>query len=98
MSANTRGLPNTVTGTVGTSPITILAGNKAVNWLRLHNPNLSSGTFLAVTYDGVTIPVINGAGITISPGGDDYHDNFIPTGAVQIIGSTTGVSYTLMWN
>jgi hypothetical protein len=95
MSAFTRGLPNTITGTVGTSVITVLAGLKAVNFLCIHNPN-STG-LLAATYDGVTIPVVNGAGITIAAEWEDYYDNYVPIGAVQIIGSTSGMNYTVMW-
>lgn len=97
MSAQTRGNPVTITGTVGTSSITLLAGLKAGSFLRVHNPSLDTGDFLAVTYDGITTPVVYGAGITISPGGDDVYDTFIPNGTVQIIGSAAGSPYTLMW-
>lgn len=96
MSALTRGQPAMITGTVGTSPITILAGLVTGSLLRVHNPNLGNGNFLTVTYEGST-PVVFGAGITISPGSDDFYDTFIPNGPVKIVGSAAGTNYTLMW-
>lgn len=96
MSAQ-HGVSHTITGTVGTSPITVLAAGRASCLLSVHNPNLSNGDFLAVTYDGVTTPVVYGAGKTISPGGDDQYIGFVPNGAVQIVGSTSGTAYTVTW-
>jgi hypothetical protein len=96
MSALTRGTKNTISGTVGTSSIVILAQNKANNYLRIINP--SQQYFLAVTYDGLTTPVINGAGYTISPLSSDESSMFVPTGSVQLIGSSSACPYTVEWN
>jgi hypothetical protein len=96
MSALTVGQRTLLTGTVGTSPITVLTANTARNYLRVHNP---SGTaFLAVTYDGVTAPVINGAGITINPLWEDCNEIHVPVGAVQIVSSGSSTPYTIEYS
>lgn len=95
MSALTRSPRNTVTGTVGTSAVTVLAASLATNYLKVHNP--SGTTYIAVTYDGLTTPVVNGAGTTIIPYGAEICDNQIPTGKVQLVGSTAGAPYTIEW-
>lgn len=96
MSALTIGARTTLTGTIGTSAATVLAANVARNYLRVHNP--SATALLAVTYDGVTTPVVNGAGITIAPEWEDCNEIHVPTGAVQIIGSGAGSPYTIEYS
>jgi hypothetical protein len=97
MSAPTRSQRTTVSGTVGTSPITVLASNVAKNFLKVHNPAASGGNSLAYTLDGLTTPVVNGAGNTLYPGGSEICDTHVPTGAVQVIGSASNTPYTIEW-
>ena len=97
MSALTRSQRNTISGTVGTTSVTVLAGGKAINFLKVHNPSASGGTQIAYTLDGLTTPVINGSGNTLYPGGSEICDVHVPTGAVQIIGSAVGSPYTVEW-
>lgn len=96
MSANTRSARTMVTGTVGTSAITILAANSAANYVRAINPALPGGHNLQVTYDGTT-PVVGSVGVPLYPGGTDTNDQHVPTGKVQIIADTAGTPYCLEW-
>ena len=87
-----------ITGTVGTTPATVLTQFKAGQYLRVHNPNGSSGAFLAVTYDGATTPVIYGAGVTIAPLDADSWDVFVSNGAVQLVSDQAGgAAYTILY-
>lgn len=96
MSRQTSARITTVIGVVGKTPITVLGALKAGQYLRVHNPN--DGAFLAATYDGVTVPVVFGAGITIGPLAADSWDTFVPSGAVQLVSDqVAGANYTLMY-
>ena len=91
-------------GTVGTSPVVILAATtpnaqnlNGINrkaLLQIHNP--SNTTFLAATLDGVA-PVINGAGYTIAPLSTFVLDTLVPQGALTLIGSGSNSPYTLTY-
>lgn len=97
MSRMTGGRPVTITGTVGTTPVQILAPNKSGQFLRIHNPNGSTGAFLAVSYDGVTVPVVFGAGTTIAPLSADDWTIFVPNGAVTIVSDMEDAAFTIMY-
>ena len=95
MSALTRGVPYTISGTVGTAVISVLGPQTAINFLRVHNPSFTAT--IACTYDNVTNPVINTVGITLGPGATDTWDTFIPNTTVKIVGSNAGAPYTIMY-
>ena len=93
MSALTAGARTTITSTIGTSAATVLAANSSRSYLRVHNPSKTAQ--LAVTYDGVTTPVVNGAGVTIAPLWEDENAVHVPIGAVQIIADANASPYTI---
>jgi hypothetical protein len=88
---------NLTSGVVGTTAITALAAGKAFFYLRVINPSPTgnNGPSLAITYDGVTVPVINSVGIQLDPRFTDEHVDNIPTGAVQIIASAVNTPYCI---
>jgi hypothetical protein len=99
VSRLTSATPLTVSGTVGTTPVTILAKNKMGQYLSVHNPNGDTGAFLAATYDNLTAPLVFGAGSrTISPLSADDFEVFIPNGALQLVSDQSGgAKYSVMY-
>ena len=91
----TRGPRSSASGTVGTSPVTILAAGTAIEYLRIHNPSKTAQ--LCVTYDGVTVPVVNSVGITISALGADEQTLQIPGGGVSLIADGASSPYYIEW-
>ena len=86
--------------TLGTSSVTVLNSDNARKFLQIQNisPNTNS---LACTTDG-TVPVIGGNGIQLSgastgAGGSATFDTYVPSGAVQCIGSASSTAYYIQY-
>jgi hypothetical protein len=94
MSALTRGAGTMVSGTVGTTATAIVAANFGRNFLQIECTNAATNN-LAYTVDGTT-PAVNGNGFTLAPLGSVTYDLWIPNGAITIIGSASGTTYTIL--
>jgi hypothetical protein len=102
MSAQTRGPVNTIYGTVGTTPVTVLTFltktniNLVLNLLQIQNTHNSN--YLAYTFDGAT-PAINGNGNTLPPYWDEQCDTYVINGPANIImvGSAAGTTFTIKY-
>ena len=78
---------------VGTSAVTLLAGNTATCRINLQNCS-QSGQVLGYTDDGST-PAIGSAGtFLLYPGGSVTYENRIPTSAIKVIGSASSTIAT----
>ena len=78
--------------TLGTSSVKVLAADNARQFLQIQNITSASTNILACTADG-TAPVVNGNGIQLSQYGSATFDVYVPTGAVQCIGSAANTAY-----
>lgn len=101
MSAPTRGPVNTIYGTVGVTPTTVLSflgrySNSVLNFLQIQNTHTTN--LLAYTFDNVD-PVINGAGNTLLPYGDITCDNYVINGPgdLKVVGSAAGTTFTILY-
>jgi hypothetical protein len=74
--------PIMITGTVGATAALVLGLTKFVQYFTIHSP--SNSGFLAATFDGVTVPIINGTGCGIAPLGGWTLDSVNPIGGVKI--------------
>lgn len=87
----------TISGLVGLTPVKILT-LKSGQFLRVHNPNGSTGAFLAASYDGVTVPAVFGAGTTIAPLSADDWSLFVPSGDITLVSDQAGgANYTILY-
>lgn len=96
MSVLTKSPRVTITGTIGTNAVVVLPSSGQREFLKIHNPSLT--TYIAVTYDGTTTPVVNGAGTTIAPLWAETCDVQVPIGTVSLIGSAPGSPYTVEYS
>ena len=104
MSAQTRGPVNTIYGTVGTSPVTILnlfPTAKATmipvqNYLQIQNT--SNANYLAYTFDNAT-PAVNGNGNTLPPYWTEQCDTYVINGPgnLTMFGSAAGTTFTIKY-
>ena len=87
-----------LTGTVGTMAATILNSDGARKYLQIQNVG-SNTNVLACTIDGTT-PAVAGNGIQLSgvsggAGQTQIFNVFVPTGAVNCIGSASSTGYVV---
>lgn len=79
---------------LGTSPALVLVRDSSRGFLQFQNT--SSVNSLACTLDG-TVPAINGNGIQLAPLMAATYDEFVPTGALNCVGSSASTSYTVVY-
>lgn len=104
MSAQTRGPVNTIYGTVGTTPVTVLVMQPTVpntfapiqNYLQIQNT--SNGNYLAYTFDNAT-PAVNGNGNTLPPYWTEQCDTYVINGPgnLKVVGSAAGTTFTIKY-
>ena len=80
---------------LGTSAVQILASDAHRGFIQIQNTTSGANT-LACTIDGST-PVINGNGIQLGKYGSATFDVFVPTGAVQCVGSAANTAYYVQY-
>ena len=86
----------TMTGTIGTSAVSLLTLTKDFSYIRVINP--TQGNILAVTYDGVTVPVIGSVGVQLGPWGTDEQYFVIPVGSIKAIANAASTPFEIEYS
>ena len=80
--------------TLGTTPALVIAADANRGFLQIQN--VGSANNLACTLDG-TVPAVNGNGIQLTPQSAVFYDVFVPTGAINCVGSASSTAYTVTY-
>lgn len=94
MSALSRGLVKTFSGTVGTSPVVVLQQDSQRQFFQIQLTDANNT--LAYTVDGST-PAINGTGKTLTSLASETRSVYVPTGAITVIGSGSNTAFYIEW-